>query len=361
MKNNAPACVSAQDDAQNCGKCGNVCGANNACVQGTCVANLTTLGAVEIQDALVNCTTRKSNQHKTAIDAQNGLHAIFDCGGELQYVASLTGGLSYTKPIAIGLKTVQDSALAIGNDGRIHVLATLANGDAMYTSSMDRGGTWSSPVTIDKSIFAPYGLGIATHKGAAYFYMQSINYVHVWRPAMSNTFAMTQVGPSIYPSSLLVDPQSGALWLAGDNGGVLVAKSTDNGATFGALDATGVSNSFTDYAFDKGTILVVGASPHLDLIDSTQPMQHTSVFGFDPAAGGAMRGIAVDASSNVYVATVTNTNDAVLSRVLAKGTTIDSRRVIASQVSNMQVSATSKAAFVTYTASGKVFATVQSY
>lgn len=355
-KNGSQACVDSQSDDQNCGKCGNVCGSNNACVAGSCVANLATIGAQPLQD---QCTTYGGSS-KAFVDAAHGLHAVMICtSGVVSYTGSKSGGIGFSKPVDIGLKSMIDATVHVSNDGKIHVLALASGTNALwYVFSTDGGSTWSKPETFDDGV-GSFGLSIASYKGDVWFGAAKGAAGHVWRH-VNGVPTLATIGTNQFvPNRLVVDPSSGTLWFAGDNGSVFIASSKDGGATFSAPVATNIGQYYTDTAFANGKLVFAGYQPHMDVVDPANPTVPVTTNGFDTVTSSFPRRIAVDGAGNAYLAAQVST-DIVLQRVLANATSIESKRVLGAGTSP-SIAATDKAAFVVFTQGAQVMATVQAY
>lgn len=283
----------------------NPCDPGEELVAGACTIPLTT----EIPPAAISpaaCDTGDANTSRTvALDRGNRIYVAFSCGGAAHVVTSGDGGATASAPMPLGITGVDHASVA-GGPRKVGYVATGGMQGVVLAVTVDGGATWSTSTLDTARPDAGWGIAVAARDDAVWVAVRSGGAVRVYRNTTrgGGAFAQVDVPLNAVYGDLVVDPQTGHVWLTGDSPQIHVRRSIDGGASFEAeIDPAGASYNYSDAALAGGAIFVTGSSQStFSRIPIAAPATATTTAAMLPSVSPRGRAIAVAADEAVYVA-----------------------------------------------------------
>ncbi len=367
--------VDTRVDRANCGACGATCGATEACSAGACVP-FVTVAPVVIPNTM-NCTTAQAiNGTRVTVDSAGDLTAMFTCnaGSELRFSRSTDAGATWSAAAAIpmlaGAGTV--NGVAITSQGTTLYIAYLRAARNWFGVSTDRGATWTfTDLATTSSLDA---LSIQAYNDNVYVAADLGSTFRVLRNSTRGVGAFTATNlataTNIAYGDVIVNPLNGDVWIGYDTPSVLVARSTDNGATFTAFTTPAGSCFYSDFAIGADVLWAVGSTGStLSRVALPAGTSGTIISGLNYGGAGQATTVAAGADGSAYVASTQSATPFItLDKIAATDTTFTAmsmRRAIDTTAGSTHPSVIqlprNRGAALVYTRASQVWATIQTY
>jgi cysteine-rich repeat protein len=287
--------------------------------------------APQLVSGALGCTTDFSTMgRKIAVDAGGAIYVAMSCGGSAYVAASLDGGVTFGPPVALGIGSVGEIAVAAGRAGAVFVGVTTTNGAATltFTRSLDGGATWAMPRVLDTNI-TNNRLGMAVAGDSVYLVVKSWisgSPLRLWRnfAGGEGAFAVTNVTLPTSYFDVDVDPATGDVWLAANYPGSLqVRQSVDHGATFGPTYVPPGTMPYGDWTIGGGFLMTAGYGSGAVLrIPLSAPTTSSSATGLPALLDTRMRAISATPGGDAFIVTQTTSGGIRLDRLYDGASTV---------------------------------------
>lgn len=348
----AGGCVDLSRDSLHCGACGLRCAGE--CGAGRCLTELAPTTPSVVSPAGGACTLGDTTTgRKVAMDGGGALYVLLACGARTGVSASEDGGRSFGAITTLDLDPTV-SALVADERGRAIVVSAQSAGVTVSTTS-DTGRTFSAPRVVGAPGADAWlgvarrgdGLLVATHAGKSTVLLSG---------AARGDGAFTPQGSvslELEFGDLLVDPDTGAVWLTGDTPALHAFRSADGSSGFGADASPAAALYYSEWALGGGTLFAVGTGTTLARMSVASPEKAVLVRGLPPAES-RRRALSAWVDGTLYVGSQQGpTGPATVLRVPAGQTSVGAPKVLSALGRGTAVLALSeRLAFVAYATGG---------
>lgn len=262
--------------------------------------------SIQVNDTSSVTIDRANNTDNIAASEDGDIHVAFG-GSQVRVASSFNRGQSFQPSILIANSPATYVAVETQGNSNVYV-AWVSGGTAFLSVSTDSGATFSSPQTVTTDAVNFRGINLAALGSDVYVQGSGGENSLVFHNGTNGIGAYTSAAvDALAYRKLEVDPVTGDVYSIGDYADVLIAKSTDSGATFSA-DATPTGSPFVshsatavsfgpsgDFAFVAGNNRNGNVAAKIDLQANTA----TSI-NFGNNSGSAQgRSLAADPTGNV--------------------------------------------------------------
>ena len=322
--------------------------------------------APQLISGALGCDIYQSNTgRKIAVDGLGKVYVVMQCGGQAYAAVSPDRGVTWGVPVDLGITGISEIAIAAGPPGVAYVAAS-GNGQTRFTRTGDAGATWSTP--IDLATNFDFEISIEAFNDDVFVGIGGGSGVLVLHNGDRGVGAFTTVDVAVSQVffDLLYDDRQGTLLVCADTPDFHVRTSADRGATFTPEVNPAGYAFFSDWGVGDGTIFVAGTSGGSDvltLIPAADPAQSSTVTGLPVTNQSNQRTVTADVSGNAYIASVLDTGEVQLDRLVAPTHTFATPRTIVASGTYPGITAlpTSNGVAMIYASNGGVYATIQVY
>ena len=304
---------------------GPACGPHQDLVGSLCVTRIEPVGPTPI--GAPGCSTGDANvTHAVGLDRSRRIYVGFTCGatGDGTVVVSTDSARSTALPHVIGTG-VTAIAVAGGPPG-VGYAATTGSQGISVAVTQDGGASWATQALDTLVSSSNFGVAVAAVNDTVYVAAQVGPGIRVWRNANRGlgAFQVTDVTLSIVFADMVVDPQTGAVWVVGDSPSLHLRKSSDGGATFDPeiAPAPAGTYNYSDWTLGGGAIFVTGSTQTtFTRVPTATPTTSTTPGTMLPAVVTRGRAIAATPDEAVLIANQPSTNALTLQRFAPGATT----------------------------------------
>jgi cysteine-rich repeat protein len=262
----------------------------------------------QIISGSMNCTTSNPNTgRKAAVDALGRFFVAMNCGGTGYVSVSVDRGQTWSGPISTGITDVREIVIEGGPTGIAYVAAITTTAKLSFTRTLDAGATWEAAQELSAASDAEVSLD--SNGDALYISISGVGGVlRIFRNFSRGTgaFSVVELSQSNAFHDIIVDKISGDVFSVSDTPAFHIRRSSDGGASFGAESAPPGQAYISDWTGSNGFLYVVGSfgDDNVDVIPVSAPGTSTQVPGLPTDTGAsADRSIDSDALGNGYVVT----------------------------------------------------------
>lgn len=275
----------------------------------------------------LSCTTANSNTgRKAGVDQLGRFYVVMNCGGEAYVATSVDRGTTWSAPVSTGITGItapREVAIEGGASGIAYVAAGIGSGDLVFTRTTDGGATWQAVSTLATGI-DPSEVSLDSFEESVFISVPIAGGLRILRNANGGqgSFESTDLAQANVFHDVILDKVSGNVVSVSDTPAFHVRISSDQGVTFGAESQPPGEAFVSDWIGSNGFLYVVGlGGTDVDVIPVASPGTSTQVNGLPDTFGG--RAIDADALGNAYVITQLDNGNVQLDRMRLGATAID--------------------------------------
>ncbi|MGC3998495.1 MAG: putative Ig domain-containing protein [Anaeromyxobacter sp.] len=326
----------------------------------------------QVVSGALACSSVGSNSSRmVGVDEGQNVYVLMNCGA-VHVAVSRDRGAAYSPPedLSTGaVAPVSQAAVAGGPAGVAYAVFQASSGHVFLRTTHDAGATWSAPLQLSQVPAPNVSVSIAASGEDVYvaWYANGGTMTVAHNHARGQgAFSLTPVAMALTYHDVLLDPDTRQVFAVSDTPVLRVRASTDQGATFAAVEMPPGQQYYSDWALGNGTIFVVGSygSTSLHRIPVTALGTSTAIAGL-PAntAPGNFRAVAADRAGNAYVTSQLTTDEVQLDRLPAGADAFDPPRTLAadSQYPSCAALPDDEGVAVTYGSGDAVYVTIQTY
>lgn len=261
---------------------------------------------IQVNDNSTVTIDKANNTDNIAASEDGDIHVAYG-GSQVRVASSLNRGQTFQPSVLLANSAATYVAVETQGNANVYV-AWVSNGSAFLSVSTDSGATFSSPQTVTTSAVNFRGINLAALGLDVYVQGSGGDNSLVFHNGSNGIGSYTSTAvDSLAYRKLEVDPVTSDVYSVGDYSDILIAKSTNSGATFSAdasptgspaVSHSAVAISFGptgDFAFVAGNNRNGNAAAKINLQANTA----TSLTFGNNSGNAQGRSLAADATGNV--------------------------------------------------------------